>query len=269
MFDVIYISYDEPNADENWELLLDKAPHAMRVHGVKGIPQAHIEAAKQVSTSHFYCVDADNVVVDSFDFPDKSRIVDFQVDDKRVHVWRCQNVINGLVYGYGGIKLFPTDHVEHIKEYSVDFTTSAAVRHGFKIQPDLASVTHFNTSAYNAWKSGFRECVKLSSNIIHNSDKRSINRMNIWMNIGLDEEYGDSCILGARVGVLYGLINQNTEEKLTNINNFEWCKEFYDNLEFANYFDDTLLKELSSYNIEPMLFTPEQSMFIKYIMNKV
>ena len=38
MFDIIFISFDEPNADENWKLLKEIAPHAKRVHGVKGIP---------------------------------------------------------------------------------------------------------------------------------------------------------------------------------------------------------------------------------------
>lgn len=269
MFDVIFISYDEPNADENWELLLEKVPHAIRIDGIKGIPQAHIEAARQVSTSHFYCVDADNIIVDSFDFPDKTRIVDFQVDDKRIHVWRSQNIVNGLVYGYGGVKLFPTDHVEHIKEYSVDFTTSAAVRHGFKIQPDLASVTHFNTSSYNAWKSGFRECTKLASNIIHNGDPRSLNRMNVWMSVGDDVSHGNQCIYGARMGALYGFKNQNNKEALNKINDFSWCKEYYKNRKIIDYCHINLLKSLSLYDVEPIDFTPEQSVFIKSIMNKV
>ena len=35
-FDVVYISYDEPNAERNWADLLSKCPWAKRVHGVKG-----------------------------------------------------------------------------------------------------------------------------------------------------------------------------------------------------------------------------------------
>jgi hypothetical protein len=33
-FDVVFISYDEPNADQNYQDLLEKCPWALRSHGV-------------------------------------------------------------------------------------------------------------------------------------------------------------------------------------------------------------------------------------------
>ena len=45
MFDVFFISYNEQYADENFEALLDKAPLAKRVDGIKGIFNAHKHAA--------------------------------------------------------------------------------------------------------------------------------------------------------------------------------------------------------------------------------
>ena len=39
--DVVYLSYDEPNAEKNWADLKSKAPRATRVHGVKGVDAAH------------------------------------------------------------------------------------------------------------------------------------------------------------------------------------------------------------------------------------
>ena len=47
MYDIVFISYQEPNADENYDKLKERFPLAKRVHGVKGIHQAHIEAAKK------------------------------------------------------------------------------------------------------------------------------------------------------------------------------------------------------------------------------
>ena len=47
MFEIFFISYQEPNADENWAKLKSKFPIAQRIHGVKGIHQAHIAAAKK------------------------------------------------------------------------------------------------------------------------------------------------------------------------------------------------------------------------------
>jgi hypothetical protein len=47
MYDIIFISYNEPNADENFARLKARFPYAHRVDGIKGIHQAHIAAAKK------------------------------------------------------------------------------------------------------------------------------------------------------------------------------------------------------------------------------
>ena len=39
--DFVYISYKEPNKEENWADLLSKVPWAKRVDGVKGFDSAH------------------------------------------------------------------------------------------------------------------------------------------------------------------------------------------------------------------------------------
>ena len=268
MFDIIFISYDEPNADENWKLLKEIAPHAKRIHGIKGIAQAHIEAAKEVSTSHFFTVDGDNVVCDDFDW---ERIVDFQKDDKRIHVWRAENPVNGLVYGYGGIKLWPTNHVENIKEYAVDFTTSVAT-HGFKVQNTIASTTVFNTSAYNAWKSGYRECTKLASGIIHNADERSLNRLMVWMSVGADVQYGYECILGARLGAHNGLFHSD-EKALFHINDFDTCKSLFESLEGTPTMEQDPMfgAEIIEKNLnrELVLYDPKQSRVFKELMYRI
>ena len=99
MFDIFFISYQEPNADVNFAILQDRFPIAQRVHGVKGIHQAHKEAAKKALTKMFYVVDGDALVEDDFNF-------DYEVPQKdmnAVHVWRSKNPVNELVYGYGGV----------------------------------------------------------------------------------------------------------------------------------------------------------------------
>ena len=47
MYDIVFISYGEPNADNNWLILKDQFPMAKRVKDVEGIHQAHIAAAKK------------------------------------------------------------------------------------------------------------------------------------------------------------------------------------------------------------------------------
>lgn len=261
MFDVVFISYDEPNADENWNRLKMFAPHAIHVHGVKGIPQVHIQAAKRVMTSHFFTVDGDNWVYDDFNW---GKVVDFQKDDKRIHVWGCQNIVNGLQYGYGGIKLWPKDHIENIKEYSVDFTTSVASR-GFRIHEQIASDTIFNNTPFNSWKSAFRECTKLAGNLINNSDPRTENRLRVWMSIGEDVKNGVHCLLGARQGTLFALKNQNDVEMLAKINDFDWLRERFETTP-KHYQNHYLIANLAKYGFDVEDFSKEQSIWMKKVL---
>ncbi len=54
IYDIVFISYNEPNADSNFQALKDKQPTAKRVHGVKGIHNAHIKAAEISDTPLFW-----------------------------------------------------------------------------------------------------------------------------------------------------------------------------------------------------------------------
>lgn len=223
-FDVIFISYDEPNAEENFQRLRKFVPNAKRVHGVKGIANAWVTAGNLAETSHFFTVDGDIYIKDSFAW----EIQDFEgPNDQRVHVYRSENAVNGLVYGYGSVHLFPTSLVREFKNFDVlDFTLSVATK-GFKIQPEVASITRFNTSSYASWKSGFREAAKLASG--NNAyagtapDERSLKRLTVWCSVGADAEFGKECILGARMGALYGF----THENIDCIGDYTWFqKEF-------------------------------------------
>ena len=136
------MSYQESNADENWQKLVDRFPWAQRVHGVKGIHQAHIEAAKLCTTDLIWIVDADAIVMDSFNFDYKSP------DNGRstVYVWRSLNPVNDLIYGYGGVKLLPTSLTLNMDvNLGPDMTTS--ISRNFKGINRMSNITAFNTDA--------------------------------------------------------------------------------------------------------------------------
>ena len=46
MYDIIFISNNEPNADQNWFRLHTRFPTAKRINGIVGIHAAHKTAAK-------------------------------------------------------------------------------------------------------------------------------------------------------------------------------------------------------------------------------
>jgi hypothetical protein len=221
-YDMVFISYQEPNADENYERILQKYPHCKRVHGVKGIHQAHIEAAKICSTPMFWIIDGDAHIEDDFNF--EYQVPVWQWD--HVHVWRSRNPVNGLVYGYGGVKLFPRELTINMDTSKPDMTTSISSK--FKAVQKVSNVTAFNVGEFETWKSAFRECCKLSSKVIdRQKDVETDRRLKIWSSIGRDKPFGEFAIRGAKEGTMYGTANKGNIEALKKINDFDWLKEVY------------------------------------------
>ena len=64
--DVVYLSYDEPNAEKNYADILTKIPWAKRIHGVEGSDASHKACAKICETERFITVDGDNIVQPEF-----------------------------------------------------------------------------------------------------------------------------------------------------------------------------------------------------------
>lgn len=229
-YDIVFISYNELDADKNYNTLLERFPRAKRVHGVKGIHQAHIEAAKVASTEMFWVVDADALIVDEFNFS-LEQIPYYSSNAKHmltntVHVWRSRNPINGLEYGYGGVKLFPRKLTLEMDVNSADMTTSISKL--FKAMTAVSNITAFNTDSFSTWRSAFRECVKLSSKIINGQvDEETQIRLDVWCKLNQQAKFGMEAYKGALAGVKYGTENKDNVDALKKINDFEWLeKEF-------------------------------------------
>lgn len=222
-YDVFFISYDELNADENYQRLLSICPRSKRIHKVKGIHQAHIEAAKQSTTDMFWVVDGDAFIVDDFDFNFVYFINSYEVDC--VHVWTSINPINDLQYGNGGVKLLPKNLTLAVDKTSHDMTTSISKK--FKKMDVISNENRFNTDEFNTWKSAFRECAKLAAKIIPGQvDTETEYRLNVWQTIGIEKPYGRYAVAGAKAGALFG---KNNIDSLHMINDFDWLKEIYEN----------------------------------------
>jgi hypothetical protein len=222
-YDIVFISNGEPNADENYALLCDKFPRAKRVMDIKGIHAAHKRAAELVETEMFWVVDGDAEIIDGFEFD--HYVPAYDIDGKdTVHVWRSFNPVNGLVYGYGGVKLLPTVLTRNMDESTTDMTTSISDK--FKGVDEMSNTTAFNTDAFSAWRSGFRECCKLASKVIdRQKDDETEFRLQAWCTRGDDKPFGKAAINGAINGKKYGEENQGNAEALAKINDFDWLQE--------------------------------------------
>lgn len=221
--DVIFISYNEPDADRNWKRVLEKAPHAKRVSGVKGIFQAHKAAAKLASTDMFYVVDGDAYLLDTWKFDFQPSIFDRDC----TYIWCSINPINDLVYGYGGVKLFSKKKLLRARKWTkLDMSTTVSKK--IKIMPETSNYTNFNTDDYSTWRSAFRECVKLTYHTLNNpKDVESADRLSKWLNVGETRNYGITALDAADQAVAFTKQNMLQYEILLQINNDSWLQEQY------------------------------------------
>ena len=227
-YDIVFISNGEPNADDNFDLLSETFPRAKRVMDIKGIHAAHKRAAELVETDMFWVVDGDAEIIDGFDF--NYYVPAYDIDGKdTVHVWRSLNPINGLVYGYGGVKLLPTNLTRNLDQTTTDMTTSISDK--FKGIEEMSNTSVFNTDSFSAWRSGFRECAKLSSRTIaRQKDDETEFRLDAWCTRGADKPFGKAAIAGAKAGRIFGELNASNLDELVKINDFEWLKDEFKKL---------------------------------------
>lgn len=219
--DVIFISYNEPNAEDNYRRVLEKAPWAKRVSGVTGILEAHCEAAKLAKSDMFYVVDGDAYLEDSWKFDYQPGVFDRDC----AYVWYSRNPVNDLTYGYGGVKLFAKNTVLHIKKWtSLDLTGSMPK---LKVISKISNTTAYNTDEFSTWRSAFRECVKLCYNIKTQPDNPAHNqRFNSWKNKGSDRAFGKYANEAAVQAEQF--VKDNTA--LTSINDRSWLEQRFDDL---------------------------------------
>lgn len=224
MYDVVFISFKESNALENFNQLKKLTSRVHHVEGVVGIAHAHLEASKMAKTDHFFIVDADNFVHDSFRF---DQISGLDSHPNSVHVWRCVNPVNNLVYGFGGVKLFPKSLFKDMPKDYLDFTMTIA-KAGYYIQKDTASETRFNATPFEAWKGGFRECVKLTLELNRKFSDVTHSRLESWKVKGHEALNGSWAILGAVMGSEFAKGNPSEVRK---INDYVWLNDIFSNLE--------------------------------------
>jgi len=213
-YDIVLITYAQNNAHELLEALPDES---ILVSDVDGIFTAHQQASNSVSSSMFWVVDGDADVSTDFDF---SYIPDVY-DQDVTHVWNSANPVTGDTYGYGGVKLFNTNAVRGATTWGIDFTTGLGKR--FKVMPEVACTTRFNTDAYSTWRSAFRECVKLATS----TDADAQQRLGAWLN-ATEGDYSDQAVAGANAGNDYAGRNRGNTVALELINDYEWLEAQYE-----------------------------------------
>jgi len=252
--DIVFLSYDEPNADKHYADLCNKIPWAKRVHGVKGSDAAHKRAAELSETEWVITVDADNIV--------DSKFFNLEIDTAnpkiQVYSWLGRNKLNGLLYGNGGLKIWKRDFILNMKTHEASDSDRAQVdfcwEDGYRQFKECYSETVITGSPFQAWRAGFREGVKMTlldgvkvppMEIKERVWWHNIHRLRMWSTVGAHEENGLYAVYGARLGTW---LANCTEWNYVDVRDFEILKNIYH--DYAKPYEDSkdegLVEEIKS-----------------------
>ena len=218
LMDIIFLSYDEPNADENWEKLKAKHPRAKRVHGVPARTLAYITAALKSETDYFFAVFPTIEIDDSFDFT-------FQPDRLKEpchYIFHCKNPVNGLEYGHRAVILYNKQLCLDTKKPGLDFTLSQA----HTVVPTLCGTTNFNVSPEISWRVAFREVIKLCA---MKQTVESRYRLKKWCELGKGP-YAELVQRGALDAINYYEKNKHDQDALSLSYELDWLKQKFNSI---------------------------------------
>jgi len=278
--DIIFLSYDEPNAEKNYADLCQKIPWAKRVHGIKGSDAAHKACADLSDTEYFITVDGDNQV--------KPEFLNVEVDVEKLgltadHVfsWCGKIHVNGLMYGNGGLKLWNKKFVNNMKTHEAADGADSRSLVEFCFDDlyyqfnENFSTSYTNASPFQAFRAGFREGVKMSLNQgapvkdIQSVWWQNLERLLIWCSVGADVENGLWSVYGAREGCF---LTNCTDWDYTQVRDFEYLTEQWNN-HYSKIQNDDLISHIqeagnilaTDLGLEIALLDEDSSRFFKKV----
>ena len=234
--DIVFLSYDEPNAEKNYADLLSKAPWAKRVHGVKGSDAAHKACAAQSDTEYFVTVDADNIIDPRF-LEVEINLDELELTSENVFSWCGKVHVNGLMYGNGGLKMWTRKFVNEMKTHENSDPTDVKGKVEFCFDDryyqfnENYSTSYTNSTPFQAWRAGFREGVKMSLDQGAKVDDlktvwwQNYHRLLVWCNVGQDVENGIWSMIGAREGCYK---TNCTDWDYANVRDFEYLTKYWE-----------------------------------------
>jgi hypothetical protein len=214
--DIIFISYDEPSAEKRFNELKARFPRSKWCRNVQGQTLAYMTAASMSETDYFFAVFPKLEIVDSFQF-------DFQPDRMKNpchYIFNCRNPVNGLEYGHGAVLLYNKKLVMQTTKPGLDFTLSAP--HDWV--PILSAINYFNETPWLAWRTAFREVIKLLQNkpTVENN-----HRLKKWLTVG-EGVNAEWCLRGANDAQEFYQTHGSDLKQLMLSYDFEWLKQHYE-----------------------------------------
>jgi hypothetical protein len=216
--DIVFIDNGEPNADSNFAHLNSvtynlKNP-LRRSSGVDGRVAAYKAAAELSTTPWFFAVFAKLRVDEKFDWswqPDR-------MQEPKHYIFHAHNPVNGLTYGHQAMIAYNRELVLNNPGIGLDFTLDSA----HEVVPILSGTAEYVYTPWMAWRTAFRECIKLRGSI----DVESQYRLEKWLTVGTDYLHGEYSIYGAEDAVEYYEAVGGNFEDLKKSYDWEWLASY-------------------------------------------
>lgn len=193
--DVVFISNGEPNAERNWttlqEALYMKPNNLVRSDGVNGRAAAYHAAARASETDWFFAVFAKLRVHNDFDWswqPDRMQAA-------KHYIFHAFNPINTLTYGHQAMIAYNRQLVLANPGRGLDFTLDDE----HEVVPITSGTAEYADTKWSAWRTAFRECLKLRGQ----DDVESQYRLKQWLTVACGQPNGQWSIYGAEDAVEY------------------------------------------------------------------
>jgi hypothetical protein len=223
--DIVFFSNGEACADENYEHLIFLTAgldnRVVRVDGVQGRVASQHAAANASETPWYFLVNAKLKVNDKFDF-------DWQPDRLQIpkhYIFRATNPVNGLEYGHMAMVANNKKLTLNTNPVGLDFTMDSE----HEIVDINSGIAMYNSSAWDTWRTAFRETLKLKYYNEHNNDLEAKFRLSSWINMG-DGEFGEFSTMGALDACRYYETVNGDFEQLRKSYDWAWLKEHYTKL---------------------------------------
>ncbi len=174
--DIVFISNGEPVANETFAHLQNVTGNRGReqkIHHVKGVNgrvAAYHAAAASSGTPWFFAVFAKLFVNENFDWewqPDR-------MQQPKHYIFHALNPVNGLEYGHQAMIAYNKQLVLANPGKGLDFTLDDE----HEVVPILSGTAVYNMSPWVAWRTAFREALKLKMSL---PDVESEFRLTQWL----------------------------------------------------------------------------------------
>ena len=154
--------------------------------GVNGRAAAYHAAANASSTAWFFAVFAKLEVLADFDWswqPDR-------LQQPKHYIFHALNPVNMLEYGHQAMIVYNKKLTLANPGRGLDFTLDDA----HEVVPVLSGVARYNVDPWTAWRTAFREVIKLRASL---PDVENEYRMKQWLTTG-HGPYGEFSCYGAQ-----------------------------------------------------------------------